>query len=162
MASLRGLVQGVYAYQFIVTDNLGAMGRDTVWVTVNPAANLAPVANAGADVSITLPMNNSVLSGSATDADGYIVSYTWLKISGPGAGSINNAATAVTSVTGLQQGVYQFQLTVTDDAGAIARDTMQILVNAAPNQPPVANAGNDISITLPANSACLLYTSRCV
>ncbi len=155
VASLSGLVQGVYAYQFIVTDNLGAMGRDTVWVTVNPAANLAPVANAGADVSITLPMNNSVLSGSATDADGYIVSYTWLKISGPGAGSINNAATAVTSVTGLQQGVYQFQLTVTDDAGAIARDTMQILVNAAPNQPPVANAGNDISITLPANSATL-------
>jgi len=52
----------------------------------------------------------------------------------------------------LVQGVYQFELTVTDNSGATGKDTVQITVNPAPNIPPVAIAGNDITITLPTNS----------
>jgi hypothetical protein len=43
---------------------------------------------------------------------------------------------------------------VTDDDGATNNDDVQVTVNAATvNQIPVANAGSDIIITLPTNSA---------
>ena len=72
-------------------------------------------------------------------------------MSGPIAGSIVNTASAATSVSGLVEGVYKFTLTVTDNAGATNTDTMQVTVNTA----PVANAGVDQSITLPANTVNL-------
>ena len=52
------------------------------------------------------------------------------------------------------QGVYQFELNVTDNNGATGLDTVQITVNAA-NIPPTANAGTDQSITLPTNTVSL-------
>ena len=152
--TVTGLVQGVYQFQLKVTDNNGATALDTVQITVNAAANIAPTANAGTDQSITLPTNTVSLNGSGTDADGTISSYSWTKISGPASGTITNATSAATTVTGLVQGVYQFQLKVTDNNGATAVDTVQVTVNAA-NIPPTANAGTDQSITLPINTVSL-------
>lgn len=155
VATATGLVQGTYRYRLTVTDNAGAIGRDTVQVTVNAAANILPVANAGNNISITLPVNNSTLNGSGTDADGTIVSYAWTKIAGPAAGTIVSPASAISAITGLAQGTYRFQLTVTDNAGGTGRDTVQVMVNPAVNIPPVANAGNNITITLPVNTTTL-------
>ena len=75
------------------------------------------------------------------------ITYSWTKISGPASGTITNATSASTTVTGLTQGVYQFQLKVTDNNGATAIDTVQVTVNAA-NIPPTANAGTDQTITI--------------
>ena len=152
---ITGLVQGVYQFQLQVTDNNGAKGTDIVQVTVNAAPNISPVADAGLDQAITLPVNTVTLSGSGTDADGTIVSYGWTKISGPSGYTIVNPTSAVTGVTGLTQGVYQFQIEVTDNNGATGTDIVQVTVNAAANQPPVANAGLDQTITLPANTVTL-------
>lgn len=155
IATATGLVQGVYRYQLTVTDNAGAIGRDTVQVTVNAALNMLPVANAGPDRIITLPANSTTLNGSGTDTDGTVVSYNWVKITGPAAGTISSPNAAVTGLTALVQGLYRFQLTVTDNAGGIGRDTVQVTVNPAANIPPTANAGNNITITLPTNSTTL-------
>ncbi len=51
--------------------------------------------------------------------------------------------------------MYKFELNVTDNNGATARDTMQVTVNVAANRSPAANAGADQSITLPANAVTL-------
>ena len=153
--TVTGLVQGVYQFQLKVTDNKGANGTSTMQVTVNAAFNQPPVANAGPDQTITLPLNSISLSGSGSDADGTIASYSWTKISGPSGYSIANASSAVTSVASLIQGIYKFELKVTDNSGATARDTMQVTVNPHPNQAPVANAGLDQTITLPVNTATL-------
>ena len=141
------MVQGVYQFQLKVTDNNAATAVDTVQITVN-AANILPTANAGTNQAITLPINTVSLSGNGTDTDGSISAYSWTKISGPASGTITNASSASTTVTTLVQGVYQFQLKVTDNNAATAVDTIQITVNAA-NIPPTANAGADQSITLP-------------
>lgn len=90
----------------------------------------------------------ATLSGSGTDPDGTISSYAWKKISGPAGGVITSPASAVTNVTGLVAGVYQYELTVTDDKGAAGTDTVQITVLAG-NVKPKANAGPDQIITLP-------------
>jgi len=155
VTDITGLVKGIYKFQLIVTDNNGATGTDIVKITVNGSGNIAPVANSGSDQSITLPTNSVTLSGSGTDADGSIVSYNWTLMSGPSGYNIVNANLPATDVTGLVQGVYQFQLKVTDNKGAIGTDIIQVTVNAAPNQPPVANAGSDEIITLPINSVTL-------
>ncbi|MEP7232966.1 MAG: choice-of-anchor Q domain-containing protein, partial [Ginsengibacter sp.] len=128
--TITSLVQGVYLFELKVTDNQGAIAKDTMQVTVNAAGNIPPVANAGADKTITLPTSSVSLSGSGTDADGTISSYLWSKISGPSA-TITTATSATTTITSLVQGVYLFELKVTDNQGAIAKDTMQVTVNAA-------------------------------
>ena len=107
---ITGLVQGVYQFQLQVTDNNGATATDVIIITVNAAANIPPVADAGLDQTITLPVNTVTLSGSGSDADGTIASYNWTKISGPLGSTIVNPTTAATDITGLVQGVYQFQL----------------------------------------------------
>lgn len=153
--TLINLVQGTYVFRLTVTDNAGATGTDDVTVTVNAAVNLPPTANAGSDITITLPTNSVTLVGSGTDADGTIASYAWSRVSGPTTYTITSPASASTTVTGLVQGTYVFRLTVTDNAGATATDNVTVTVNAAPNQAPTANAGADITITLPINSTTL-------
>jgi len=150
---VSGLAQGVYIFQLKVTDNNGASSTTTVQVTVNAAPNQLPIANAGVNQTITLPANSVSVSGSSSyDPDGTIASYQWTKTSGPTQFTITSPTLSQTSITGLVQGVYVFQLKVTDNSGGSATATVQITVNAAPNQLPVANAGTNQVITLPTNS----------
>jgi hypothetical protein len=155
VTDVSGLIQGTYQFELTVTDNKGATDKDTVQVKVNAAANQAPTANAGSNKTTTLPINITTLSGSGSDADGSIKNYQWTKVSGPASYNIVNANSPVTDVSGLIQGTYQFELTVTDDKGATGRDTVQVKVNAAANQSPTANAGSNQTITLPVNSITL-------
>ena len=120
-------------------------------------SNKLPIAIAGADQKIILPSDNIQLDGSASsDPDGTITSYKWVKISGPVSSNIVKPDSSKTLVKTLVMGVYKFELTVTDNGGLSAKDTVQIIVNdPAVNQPPVANAGSDQTITLPNDSALL-------
>ena len=132
---ISNLVAGSYVAQLKVTDNSGAFGIATVQITVNPASphiNVPPTVNAGSDQSITLPTNTVSLNGTASDPDGSIASYQWSMISGPGACNISHTNTAQTSVTGLVQGIYKFQLMVTDDKGAVSKATIQVTVFPVP------------------------------
>ncbi|RYE23726.1 MAG: hypothetical protein EOP51_09640 [Sphingobacteriales bacterium] len=157
-AVASALVMGLYQYQLTVTDDDGATAKDTILVTVSPAPNLFPTVNAGADITLTLPLNTTILTGLANDPDGNIASYQWTKVSGPAAGTLVNATTAIATAAGLDQGAYQYKLTVTDNAGAAVSDTVNVIVNPAPNLAPSANAGNDQVVTLPLNTASLVGT----
>lgn len=92
-------------------------------------ANLPPVANAGADQTLTLPTNSTTLNGSlSSDADGTIVSYAWIQVSGP---SVVDPANVMNyDISNLVVGTYVFQLIVTDNDGAYSTaDTVTIVVN---------------------------------
>ncbi|MDQ6761210.1 MAG: T9SS type A sorting domain-containing protein, partial [Bacteroidota bacterium] len=125
------LVQGVYIFELLVTDNNGANGYDTIIVAVNAAAvNIPPISNAGNDQTITLPLDSVALSGNGMDADGFIKAYSWKQISGPSNGKIVLASGANTLVNNLVAGTYDFELTVTDNLDAFAKDTVTIVVAA--------------------------------
>ncbi|MEO6719055.1 MAG: T9SS type A sorting domain-containing protein [Ferruginibacter sp.] len=154
---ITNLLPGVYQFQLTVTDNDGAIGTDIVVVTVSLLlTNQPPVANAGADNTITLPNNTIALSGSGTDADGSISSYSWTRVSGPGSVVISTPNAAATSVKNLTQGVHKFQLTVTDNDGDTDVDEVQVTVNPpSSNKIPTAKAGADKTIKYPTSSVTL-------
>lgn len=125
--TFSNLIQGTYTFRLTATDSGGLTGTDDMTVTVSAAANLAPTANAGPDQSITLPSGLS-LSGSGTDPENGPLTYLW---TGTG-GTITSPTSANTSVTGLSAGSYTFTLTVTDNGGLSASDSMVTTVSSAP------------------------------
>ena len=120
--------------------------------------NKPPIANAGPDQVTALPIDSVSLDGTrSNDQDGTIVEWLWTKISGPSSATINNPSLSATVVKDLAAGLYQFELKVTDNGGSAAKDTVTITVDTIPgfNRPPVANAGPDQEIILPANATTL-------
>lgn len=73
--------------------------------------NKPPIANAGADPTIILPLDSVMPDGSASsDPESTISSFQWSKISGPASFTINKALVARTVVKNIVTGVYQFEL----------------------------------------------------
>jgi len=126
------LVMGTYQFELRVTDNGGLSAKDTVQIIVKDTfqLNRPPIANAGNDTTITLPANAAVLDGSrSSDPDNNIASYFWTKIFGPSSFNMPNANAVQTQVTNLAEGIYRFELKVTDAGGLFSKDTMQVTVN---------------------------------
>jgi Domain of unknown function (DUF4082)/Secretion system C-terminal sorting domain/Bacterial Ig domain len=138
--TVTGLIAGTYVFQLSLN---GGVSTSQVTITVNPAP--APVANAGSNQTITLPASSVTLNGSSST--GTITSYLWTQISGPNTPVITTPATVSTTVTGLIQGVYVFQLSL--NAG-VSTSQVTITVSAAgtsstifTTQTPVATTDND-------------------
>ncbi|MFI5132245.1 MAG: PKD domain-containing protein [Chitinophagales bacterium] len=120
--------------------------------------NKLPVANAGRDTIITLPQDNLLLDATAShDPDGSIDKYSWAKISGPSTSTIINSQSMQATLKNLANGIYQIQLTVTDNSNQSAKDTVMITVDSVhqANHAPIVNAGPDQIINLPTNTVTL-------
>jgi hypothetical protein len=105
----------------------GTDGAGAAYV-VTLRMNRPPVANAGADQTIECDRNGTVtLDGSASsDPDGDPITFAWKQTAG---------ATVTLNVTGAKAtfaaappGIYTFELTVTDDKGASATDSMTVTI----------------------------------
>ena len=129
-------------FTLTVTDDGGATNintdTNTVTITVTAPAvttNQPPVANAGADQSVTASTTGVTLDGTAsTDSDGTIQSYEWVHTStddAPPATAIT-VADGVTSTFTAPDAAAElvFTLTVTDDDAATHSDTVTITVTA--------------------------------
>ena len=93
-------------------------------------SNLAPTADAGTD-QIVDEGTEVLLKGSGTDSDGMIESYSWVQTEGKTI-TLSSAQTQTIKFISPyveQEKTLTFQLTVTDDEGATATDTVQITVN---------------------------------
>ena len=92
--------------------------------------NELPIAIAGSDTTITLPLDSVLLDGSkSSDPDGKISEWQWTKIAGPASFAIVSATAAKSIVRTLEVGAYQFELKVTDAGGLFSKDTIQVTVN---------------------------------
>ncbi|MBL8146525.1 MAG: tandem-95 repeat protein [Anaerolineae bacterium] len=138
------LAVGVHNITLTVTDNRGGTATDTVTVTVVLPPNVPPTANAGPDQTVTDTDNSGAesvtLDGSLSgDSDGTIISYSWSE-------NGTEFATGVSPIVNLAVGVHNITLTVTDNRGGIATDTVTVTVVLPPNVPPIADAGPDQTV----------------
>jgi K319-like protein/Kelch motif protein len=142
---------GVYLFELEVTDKSALSSRDTLTISINrDSTSQLPIAVAGPDQTIFLPENRVRLDGSLSmDADGDLVSYQWTKVSGPSSFNILSPNAAVTDVTSLIEGDYQFELKVTDLRAQFSIDTMQVSVIACATGRPTVNATLTPFATLP-------------
>jgi hypothetical protein len=94
-----------------------------------PSGNKLPIANAGADITISKSWNYnpSIYGTQSKDSDGWIASFNWTCVSGtpyiivtPDAGK--------TRLDNLDIGVYVFRLTITDNKGGKATDDVKVTV----------------------------------
>ena len=115
-----------------VTDDRGASSTGTVTITVNPdpALNTAPVANAGTDVTTSSAQASNLDGSASADSDGSIASYAWTQTAGATIAltSANTATPSFTAPTVTADTTYTFELTVTDNEGATATDSVDVLV----------------------------------
>jgi len=105
----------------------GSMGAGAAYV-ITVHENRPPVANAGVDQTIECDRNGTVtLDGSASsDPDGDPITFAWKQVSGV---TVNlNVTGANVTFTAAPPGVYEFQLTVTDDKGASSTDNVVVTV----------------------------------
>uniref|UniRef100_A0A8C1UQK4 Si:ch211-193k19.1 n=1 Tax=Cyprinus carpio TaxID=7962 RepID=A0A8C1UQK4_CYPCA len=152
---LSAMQEGDYTFQLTVTDSSGQQDTAQVTVIVQPENNKPPVADAGPDKELTLPVDRTTLDGSKSSDDQKIATYHWTKTKGPEGVKIDNADTAVAVVTGLQEGEYIFSLTVTDERKLENSDTVSVIVREEDDQPPVAKVLSSPPITLPIRTAFL-------
>lgn len=151
---VHGLKQGQYKFRLYAESDRGEGASDEVMVTVvEEDRNSPPVADAGDDRTIKSSATSVVISATATDSDGSVVSYSWTKISGE-AVTMKNAETKDLTISGFKVGKYIFRLTVKDDKGATASDDVMVVVKEDA-KPPVANAGKDQTIHLPRRTVTL-------
>ncbi len=132
------------ALYFSASDNSNPKtnGRTYTYSITSAVANLAPVANAGADKTITLPVSSISITGGGSDPDGTIASYSWSLRSGPNTPSLTGSNTTTLSVSGMIAGTYVFRLSATDNKGLTAFDDVNVIVRAATALPPVTNSIN--------------------
>ncbi|XP_035765176.1 dyslexia-associated protein KIAA0319-like protein [Neolamprologus brichardi] len=152
---LSAMQEGDYTFQLTVTDSAGQQDTSQVTVIVQPENNKPPVADAGPEKELTLPMDHTTLYGNKSHDDQKIATYHWTKTSGPDGVKIENADSAVATVTGLKVGTYEFTLTVTDERKLESSDTVTVIVKEEKDQPPVARVVSSPPISLPVRTATL-------
>lgn len=113
--------EGTFDVTLTVTDNDDATSTDTVTVYVRP--NQAPTARAGDDIAAVVGEVVVFDAGESSDSDGSIVAYEWSEGLGTQA-----------SVTRIFEdaGHYTFTVTVTDDDGASATDSIDVVITEVP------------------------------
>ena len=121
--------------------------------TCSGNTNNAPVANAGPDQNLTSGTTSANLSGSATDANGDPITFSWSQISGPTV-TIADSSSANTAVTGLSGGnTYVFRLSASDGKGGIGVDDVQITVQSPPSNLPAPWVTTDVGAVAAAGNA---------
>ena len=150
--TVSSMPNGINQFEVSVKDSHSQYANGLTIITTNASAT--PVANAGAGQTITLP--NSVVTLSAAASTGTISSYAWTKVSGPNTPVISSPSAVSTTITGLVQGTYSFQVSLNN---GVSTAKVTVTVNAAATATVTANAGSSQSIALPTSIVTLTGSS---
>lgn len=97
--------------------------------TVPGDENVPPIVLAGEDVFITDTQTTATLTATAYDPDGYIASQQWTKVTGGFGDIIESPFDLATGLQNLTENFYTYRITVTDNDGATATDTVNVIRN---------------------------------
>jgi hypothetical protein len=173
ISEIVGQPQAMNVWQWLLRQG------DTSMPASESGSGTPPVVSAGGDPTVTLPTDSITLTGTAqAGATTMISSSSWTQVSGPSTatiGSIVNSLvstvtglfstvtgatdTVTTTVSGLVEGTYVFELTANENNGLSSSSTVTVVVNPGAIVPPTVSAGKGQAITLPASSTTLTGTA---
>lgn len=136
---------GDYEVEGRVEDDAGERTLSSGTVSVSPPRNQPPVAVLDVEPTAGMAPLNVVIDGGGTDPDGRIVRYA-LDVTGDGTIDIDADSPLIQTVRYSQAGQVWVRLQVTDDRGAVARDSVLVRVSAANPPPPPANQAPTASL----------------
>ena len=123
------LADGTYTLWLAARDAAGNREDSVSLATIDILAdNTAPTVDAGDDGNVTGLEYG--LAGTASDAETGVASTLWTLVSGPGTATFDDDSALGTDVTVSDFGIYTFKLTVTDDAGNVSEDIVEITFEA--------------------------------
>ncbi|XP_023236915.1 dyslexia-associated protein KIAA0319-like protein isoform X2 [Centruroides sculpturatus] len=147
---LSHLEVGVYKFILKITDTADQMSETEVHVFVKPESNTPPVADAGPNQEVKLPLSNPIiLNGNNSKDDIKISSWHWDQIVGPKLLKIDDSNTSYAKIKEANPGEYKFKLTVCDEKQTCSSAETKVNVIQTANAPPQANAGGDRTVYLP-------------
>ncbi len=135
-------------FKLTVTDNNGLTATDSVSITVNNIA--PPLAEAGNNQNVSEGASVTLNGSASSDPDGNIVRYDWTQTSGSAVAIVDDdpatpTATFIAPDVTAAGATLVFKLTVTDNNGLTATDSVSITVNNI--APPLAEAGNNQNVS---------------
>jgi hypothetical protein len=135
---ISDFVTGTYTFRLTVTDEQGATANTEVSFSIK--VNQPPIAN-GFVMMYYYPNAHLLNAWGSYDPEGGQVKFWWTKIDGPAEYHMLYPEASTPVISNLVAGTYQFQLRVTDSAGATAYDTVNIV-----NTIPLSKTGSNSRI----------------
>lgn len=142
---------GNYTFRLTIADSDGALNSTTASISVLKIIDYPPEANAGSNVIVYLPHNNVTLNGSLSTDDRKIVAWEWTKDANDDSKAVDmqDTRTPYLKLSNLEEGIYTFDLKVTDESNQSSSAKVHVFVKKPTNLPPIANAGTNQTINLP-------------
>ncbi|MBE0637434.1 MAG: T9SS type A sorting domain-containing protein [Bacteroidales bacterium] len=107
-----------------------------------------PIAHAGDDFKVVLPLNSATLDGSAsTESGGNPLTFEWSQNYGPSVVIFSDPTAVNPTINGLVEGVYSFRLQVANPDLRTDFDDVLVMVTPFENTPPT------VALISPANNA---------
>ena len=146
---------GTYTAQLVVNDGLVNSSPDSVNIATG---NVAPVANAGTDQSISVGKTVTLDGGGSNDANGDPLSFNWSLISKPTGSNAGLSATDISMPTFDVDlaGIYIAQLVVNDGIVNSIPDTTEITATAATSTQTSKSGGGGSFLNLQSKADQLL------
>jgi chondroitin AC lyase len=132
--SLSNLAQGNYVYRVVVTDNQGATSEDSVSILVNPQVQDAPTQGRIDVPSLTvikLPLDSASITASVQTPNGVILSYDWVRVSGPTSPRTYGKALKTLTFYDLVEGEYVWRINVKYTSNDTLTKTFKLIVQPA-------------------------------
>lgn len=140
------LIEGEHVLKVVISNGGFNLG-DMIFSYDSPLDYSPLIANAGTNITVEIPNTTAQLNGSlSTIPNASATTFLWKQLLGPSTVSFANYQSLNTGISNLEEGVYTFELTLTD-TNQTSKDRVYVIVQTGSNSLP------SVSLTSPSSGS---------